>query len=294
MPTRYAATRLAFNRDVIEPLGLSEAFEVETPEGVFRLTKSQFYEAFPGVVASVSYRERGLYYYARTPVRARAFLESPAGTPADHRAAIVAPLLDGQEPLHRDAEPLDRTVRDFWRWAHSDLLSNALRGCLAEYLVAVALRVDDKPRREWTAWDLTSASGLRIEVKSSAYVQSWYQKAPSTISFGVGESVGWDPDSNHSGSERKRHADVYVFALLVQTDRQFVDPLDVEHWRFILVVCADLNRLCGKQEKISLARLRSLPHIEVSFDDLAEGIERTAARSPQSSRLTGDVSSREA
>jgi hypothetical protein len=33
-------------------------------------------------------------------------------------------------------------------------------------------------------------------------------------------------------TEIKRHADVYVFALLAHTDKATVDPLSLDQWRF--------------------------------------------------------------
>jgi hypothetical protein len=278
MEKRYAATRLTFKREVIEALSDGDSFEVDTPEGVFRMTKGQFHESFPGAANSSSYRDGGLYTYARTPVRARAFLTPASVSEGRPGGQSLAPMLSGDEPLHKDATPIDRTVRDFWRWAKSDLLSNALRGCLAEYLVAVSLGVDDKPRREWVAWDLTSPDGLRVEVKSSAYVQSWFQRRPSTIAFRIGQTAGWDPNTAESGTEKKRQADVYVFALLSQVDRQLVDPLDVDQWRFFVVACADLNQHCEKQVDIRLSRLRMLPHAEVSFEGLAEAVRTVGLR----------------
>ena len=43
------------------------------------------------------------------------------------------------------------TVLDFWKWSGSDLLSNAARGVLAEFLVAQAIGVTDSLRVEWDA-----------------------------------------------------------------------------------------------------------------------------------------------
>jgi hypothetical protein len=275
MRTRYKSTRLTFKREVIEALRDDDCFECSTPEGVFRLTKRQFYEAFRGVVTSSSYTERGIYNYARTPARARSFL-----VPAD-RARTITPVrpakyavhvLDGDEPIHRDAEPIGPTVRDFWRWASSDLLSNALRGVLAEYLVALDLGVVEKPRREWVAWDLETADGIRIEVKSAAYVQGWHQNKPSLISFGVGRTRGWDPDTALFGADLKRHADVYVFCLLFETDRERVDPLDVNHWQFFVVSSADLETHLGAQKQMSLARLREIPHSQVGFGEIGQAV----------------------
>lgn len=90
--------------------------------------------------------------------------------------ATPRPLLDGTEPFHRAGRPADFTILDFWRWADSDLLSNALRGRLAEFLVARALDLPFEPRREWMAYDLMTRDDVKIEVKSSAYVQGWFQE----------------------------------------------------------------------------------------------------------------------
>ncbi|MDZ4797719.1 MAG: hypothetical protein SGI92_06120 [Bryobacteraceae bacterium] len=61
---RYRASRLTFKRDVIEPLGSEDVFEVITPHGTFRFTKSEFYADFPGIPLTASYREKGIYHGA--------------------------------------------------------------------------------------------------------------------------------------------------------------------------------------------------------------------------------------
>lgn len=71
---RYASSRLDFRRDVIEPLEWNQAFEIDTPQGSFRLTKRQFYEEFASVVASASYQKRGRYHYRTLPEKALTFL----------------------------------------------------------------------------------------------------------------------------------------------------------------------------------------------------------------------------
>lgn len=74
---------------------------------------------------------------------------------------------------------LPHTLLDFWKWNSSDLLSNATRGRLAEFIVATATGVDlNKPREEWVTYDLTTPEGIKIEVKSSAYIQTWEQTKP--------------------------------------------------------------------------------------------------------------------
>lgn len=69
----YRATRLLFKRDLIEPLPESGLFRVETPVGDFEMTKADFHDAFPGVIASRSYREGGIYHFPKPPVRAERF-----------------------------------------------------------------------------------------------------------------------------------------------------------------------------------------------------------------------------
>jgi hypothetical protein len=187
-------------------------------------------------------------------------------------------VLSGLEPLHGNAVPLDRTVADFWRWSSSELLSNALRGQLAEYIVAVALGVDSVPRQEWAPWDLTSPEGVRVEVKSAAYVQNWFQRRPSTIEFGVGETKGWNAETGESDVVARRQADVYVFALLSQADRRLVDPLDLGHWVFFVAACSDINECFSRQAKVRLSRLKTAPHREVSFDGIREAVGACAQR----------------
>jgi hypothetical protein len=75
---------------------------------------------------------------------------------------------------------------DFWRRSASDILSNATRGRLAEFLVATATGIDIKTvRDEWGAYDLLTPEGIKLEIKSAAYLQSWYQKVRSIIRLTV-------------------------------------------------------------------------------------------------------------
>jgi hypothetical protein len=78
----------------------------------------------------------------------------------------------GTERFRNGTTLLDFNLLDFWQWSSSDLVSNALRGRVAEFLVAQALGVSDGIRNEWDSYDLRSLSGLRIEVKSAAYLQT--------------------------------------------------------------------------------------------------------------------------
>lgn len=74
--------------------------------------------------------------------------------------------------FHHKSHPLPFTLLDFWRWSCSDLISNATRGILAEYIIAQALGVAKGIRKEWAPYDLLTPEGIRVEVKSAAYIQS--------------------------------------------------------------------------------------------------------------------------
>ena len=160
----------------------------------------------------------------------------------------------------------------------SDLLSNATRGRLAEYLVAADLGVAAGVRREWLAHDLTTKDGTKIEVKSAAYVQGWTQRRPSTISFDIRPTLGWDPDTALFGDAQRRQADIYVFCLLEEQDVERVDPMNVTQWRFFVLATSVLDQRCLTQKSIGLKKLQSLEPEEAQFGCIAQAVSRLASR----------------
>lgn len=171
-------------------------------------------------------------------------------------------------------------VSDFWSWAASDLLSNTLRGRLAEFIVATATGQTGGVRTEWDDVDvrvpLTSGQ-LAIEVKSAAYVQSWAQERPSPITFGIAPTVGWDAQTNAVCMERKRRADVYVFCLLGSEGQSHVDPLDLGQWQFFVLATCTLDALVPTQKSIRLAPLLRLGPVTCRFERLREVILQVAS-----------------
>jgi hypothetical protein len=112
----------------------------------------------------------------------------------------------------------DRTVRDFWSWGYSNVLTNNLRGVFAEFLVGTALGTVEGTRTEWDAFDLLYEGlglegGAKIEVKSSSYLQSWHQEKPSAISWSVGEHYALDPATN-DWPRKKTHSRLLRFLRL--------------------------------------------------------------------------------
>lgn len=167
----------------------------------------------------------------------------------------------------------EHSLQDFWAWAFSDLVSNTERGKLAEYLVATAIGCDRQVSQTWESYDLLSPDGIKIEVKTSAYIQSWRQKAFSTISFGIAEAQYWD-GLEYVG-EKKRHADVYVFCVLKHKDQETIHPLDLAQWDFYPVATSKLNTTFGKQKTVTLGSLRSRCKVTpCPYSDLKDAIEK--------------------
>ena len=160
----------------------------------------------------------------------------------------------GEEKFRDGGKNLDFNLLSFWQWSSSDVVSNATRGILAEYMVGKALGCikDEDIRDEWGAYDLVTQAGVRIEVKSAAYVQSWQQSRLSKISFNVPKTLGWDRETNKFDKEKKRQADVYVFALLFHKDKKTVNPLDISQWEFFVLPTKVLDERERSQHSITL------------------------------------------
>lgn len=148
----------------------------------------------------------------------------------------------GDEPLTFKNQNLDVKLIDFWRWSVSDIVSNATRGRFAEFIVATALGIDQTiVRDEWSAYDLTSPEGIKIEVKSASYLQSWFQNDYSKISFSIRPTKHWDSLTNKQAELAMRQADIYVFCLLKHKDKKTLNPMNLEQWEFYVTSTETLN-----------------------------------------------------
>ena len=180
----------------------------------------------------------------------------------------------GNEHFHSTGQELELTLLDFWQWFASNLASNVLRGVLAEYIVAKALGIETDVRRSWEPYDLITPSGIKIEVKSAAYLQSWYHKKYSTISFGIKQTKAYDSNTNKFADEIKRQADVYVFCLLKHKDKDTLDPLDLDQWEFYILEASVLNEECSTMNSIGLGRLQKLNPCKARYEDIASCVEK--------------------
>jgi len=185
----------------------------------------------------------------------------------------IEPIIKtGEETLFFNGNNLPYSVFDFWKWSVSDLLSNATRGRLAEFIVATATHIDlNIPRDEWGAYDLLTPDKIKLEIKSAAYIQSWYQKKPSTILFSIKPSRYWDSTTNKQSEIAKRHADVYVMCLLKHIDQDSINPLDMNQWAFYVISTRELDNYKRSQSSITLKSLEKLTKA-VNYDTLYDEI----------------------
>lgn len=169
------------------------------------------------------------------------------------------------------------TLRDFWAWAYSDLVGNTERGRLAEFIVAMALGITEGISVSWDKYDLLSKEGIRVEVKTSAYLQSWSQQNLSKISFGIQPTYGWDSITNEYDIEQKRQSDIYVFCVLKHIDQATLNPLDLSQWEFYVLSTAALNKAVPGQKTISLNKLLNIGAKKCGYDVLYKTIKHEAA-----------------
>lgn len=170
---------------------------------------------------------------------------------------------------------LDHTVKEFWSYAARDLRTNILRGVLAEWLVAKAVGAAE-PRPEWDKFDVLTPAEVRVEVKSSAYLQAWPQRDLSKISFSGLRSKKLGPDNRYS-DQRTFNADVYVFCVQTAQSHNAYNPLDVSQWAFYVLPQSRVEAI--GQRSIGLARIEKETQ-HVGFDGLAAAIDQAAAENP--------------
>ena len=196
----------------------------------------------------------------------------------------------GSEVLHVEIDPgkksgqerfigINSSLMDYWSWAHSDIISNSERGKLSEYIVRCAVHSASTHRVEWDEIDLISEEGIRIEVKSSAYLQSWHQRNPSTIQFDIAPKRGWSPETNLYDDKVCRHADVYVFCLLACRDKVKANPLDMHQWEFYVLSTKILDKMVPKQKTIGLSSLLRLGAERVEFQEIHHAVKNAVGES---------------
>lgn len=122
---------------------------------------------------------------------------------------------------------------------------------------------------EWDAYDVFTRDGVRVEVKSSAYLQAWTQSRLASIRFGGLNGRTWDAVTGYSPAA-SYNADVYVFAVVTARDHESYDPLDLTQWSFWVLPRSTLE--ATGQRSLSLARVEAMAGSQVLYGELAEAV----------------------
>jgi hypothetical protein len=187
------------------------------------------------------------------------------------------PTKTGKESFHLNGDSIGPNILSFWQWSSSDLLGNALRGVLAEYIVSLDAHCSTEMRDVWDAYDLITTGGVKIEVKSASYLQSWNQKNYSKISFGIQPTFGWDAKTGLQSKVQKRQADVYVFCVITHRDKLTADPLDLAQWVFYVLPTRILDKDVPRQKTIALSSLLQLNPAKCQFGQMSDAITSLAS-----------------
>ena len=111
----------------------------------------------------------------------------------------------------------------------------------------------------------------RIEVKTSAYVQSWDQKGDTSLRFSIRPTKAWSDESGRA-NERLRHCDMYIFCVLAEKCRDAVDPLVLDQWEFYPVLTKDIDRMLQNQQTAALGTLVRLCPEPFDFCSLRDAV----------------------
>jgi len=189
---------------------------------------------------------------------------------------IPVKKLCGQEAF-RNTGGKRFTVAEFWQYGFSNLNSNVLRGALAEFIVENALKdaKDLTVRNPWGDFDVETSHGKTVEVKCCSYLQDWDQKELSKVvwsglkakqlywSSAVGEFPTKPPDYK---------SDIYVLALLEHQDPTTLDILNMDQWRFYVLLKERLKEITKNGGSITLQRLEKSGISPVGFSELGNRI----------------------
>ncbi len=153
------------------------------------------------------------------------------------------------------------------------LVTNVLRGQIVEAMVALAL----EPEWTWcsadySSWDFEHPDGTRLEVKQSAYRQSWEPVPGAKIApgFDVKARTGrWE--GTVFVQEHGRAAHIYVLAYHDRRD-DGADHRDPQQWEFFVLPSVIIPTVA----RIGLGSVRRLTN-SVSIAELAGRVNEVAS-----------------
>lgn len=168
-----------------------------------------------------------------------------------------------------------QTVGDFWQWAFGDLCDDDIKGIYAEWLVTNILEIPTNRRVSWANSDIITPDGIRLEVKASAFWQSWklvnedgtikdlkgeelIPKNVSTIRFtGL---IGRDSVSDQWKGDSGYKSEIYVFCFQNEKNPLIWNALDMNQWEFYIFDVKELMKFSGKSVSLKKLREHQAPH----------------------------------
>lgn len=162
------------------------------------------------------------------------------------------------------------TLADFWQWAYGNVLANDVRPVLAEYIITKCLGQEQQPRIAWNYVDVIYRE-VKIEIKTSSYLQAWKQSkklTDSTVNFNINKSKkAWNEKENITYTVEKRYADVYIFCMYTEKKDKHVEKvLALQHWDFYILTTAQINKQLGNQQTVTLSKIKKLTKgIKIGF-----------------------------
>lgn len=167
-------------------------------------------------------------------------------------------FLEQKKPFHINNTSFNldggRTVFDFWRWAYSDVFQNITRGYIAQFIIAWLVGADRlEPSNPFQAYDVQIPHGKRIEVKSTAWLQSWHVKKPKPM-FVIEPARTWDEKKGFA-KEKTFNADVYALCYHYWMEKQTADLFNLDQWKFWAFTQRELINILRGNKSITTERL---------------------------------------
>ncbi len=192
-------------------------------------------------------------------------------------------MYNGDETLINDGKTLPYSMLNFWQWSLSNIQFGMTRGTFADFIVRCALDIGGVSTRKtigtgFEPYDLegpiikSTGQISRIEVKSSAFLNSETGKYSERASFGISPARIRINGDVKKASPKQRNNDLYVFCLYTAHDLQS-NILDLSLWEFYVLPTYRIesdSRLC-KQKTISLKKVRKICPT-LSFETLCNAI----------------------
>lgn len=157
---------------------------------------------------------------------------------------------------------LPYTLKDFWSFQYSNLISSKVRDDISKFIVAKALNITDRKFEYFDGHDLTSKEGIPIEVRSASYITPLGENPSKEIEFNIYKN----------GDTKKIYGFIYIFCLLSHRSKEGLDPLDINQWEFYVTTKSNLEKILNGNEKITLKKLILNNAIESEYENLYKDV----------------------